>query len=68
MPTDPSSKLHRAKFMAEKVSTVERTAEVQNVEYLTLTGTVRLTFQIIGNLPFHFEPGQCVSFGKPAYA
>ena len=48
--------------MSEKIEGLERTAEAQNIEDLTFTGTVRLTFQIDDELPFRFEPGQHVTF------
>ena len=48
--------------MPEKIEVLERRANVLNIGYLTFTGTIRLTFQIIDDLPFYFEPGQHVTF------
>ncbi len=46
-------------------SRTDRRAEVVDVTWLTRTGTLRLGFEVVDDLPFSFEPGNFVRLEPP---
>lgn len=45
----------------DKTSRLPRRARVTQYEQLTATGTIRLSFEVMDEFPFDFEPGQFVA-------